>query len=191
VRYDDQKHLDNLKDHGTYPKIHDAIFAEVEKYAIGETMMEVGACLGLISSRILKAGIATEMIAIEPNIKSLKRAVKEEGIKYFNLPVSIETMARIYKIMQTYKPTTIVARRTVSEIAEYGGGKRGVRLFGKAASLAGVERIILEGRVITKNHTAILWNADLEAEAFLPFYKVVHAAGDVRTLEKSEGGETK
>jgi hypothetical protein len=184
MRFNDQSHIDNYKSKGQFPKIHDAIFKHIQEHVKkGDTVVEIGPCIGMLASRMIDKIGVKQVLGIEPNKNHLLRAVKKPEIRYFNMPVSLETMPKVSAIIKANKPSVIVGRRVFSEVAEYGGGPKAVTMLAYQAKKNGVKKIILEGRIIVKNPVVDLWSADLEAKAFAPYYKVTAEEGNVRVLE--------
>lgn len=183
MKFDDERHVKNHKESGIYPKIHDNIFSAAVKHAVkGEAIIELGACLGLLSHRLIQSGITRKVLAVEPNLKYIKRGLTHKGIIHIHAGVSDLNLG-MTNLFDAYEAKTLVARRVFPEIAER-YSIRTIRNFARIIYELGVEVIILEGRQITKNHKAKLWNADLEVEALRPYFKEIHAYGNVRVLQK-------
>lgn len=187
MKFDDKQHVENFVKNGTYPKIHDNIFSAVVKHAvIDKPIIELGACLGLLSYRMLEAKITKTVLAVEPNLKYIKRGLHGKGIIWVNAGVNDLNLGRLINTFDAFEAKTLVARRVFPEIAEKTSVET-VTNFARLIAKIGVEVIVLEGRQVTKNHKAALWNADLEAKALEPYYREAHAYGNVRVLHKIKG----
>ena len=184
MKYNDPEHIRLYEISGHYPKIHDQIFSAILRAAIKDKpVMDLGACIGLLSARMIDRGITKQVYAFEPSKKNLELAVKKSDVKYFQMGVRKENINILYGFMAQHDISTIVARRVFPEVAATEGIET-VKAFAKASYAAHVDRIILEGRKQTKKATAALKNADLEAECFAPFYRVIESYNDVRVLER-------
>jgi hypothetical protein len=185
MRFNDPEYIRAYRQEGKYPKIHDDIFEACEEWLTGGNVLEVGTCIGLLANRIIDHKLAPKVIAYEPNEKHLARAIKKPEIRYINKPISLETMKHVFAVMKANKIQTIFARRVFPEMAEGEGSSRVVKTLAAAAFEAGVQRVILEGRTVTKKPTAELWNADLEAKCFSPYFTVYwQNEKNVRVLER-------
>lgn len=184
MKYNDPSHIKRYEEEGVFPKIHDHIFSAARRAAVkNKPVLDLGACIGLLSARLIDFKVTNRVLALEPSQKSLDIAIKKPEISYYNLGVRKENIQKLFGFMSQHEVGTILARRVFPEIAE-SQGLGTVRMFGKAAHAAKVQKIILEGRKQSARTTAALSNADLEVECFKPYYKVIESFKDVRVLER-------
>lgn len=183
MRYNDPQHIKDYEESGKFPKIHDHIYSAVKRATIADKpVLDLGASIGLLSARMIDGKVTNKVFAFEPNKNSLAIAVKKPEITYFSMGVTDSNIQKLYGFMSQHEIKTILARRVFPEIAERFGIKT-VQAFARAASAAGVEKIVLEGRKQSTLSTAILKSADKEAACFAPFYEVVESFKDVRVLK--------
>jgi hypothetical protein len=184
MKYNDPQHIKNYETSGIFPMIHDQIFSAIKRAAaVSQPVLDLGACLGLLSARMIEGKVTKKVFAFEPSQKALDIAIKKPEITYFKMGVTRSNIPKMFGFMIQNEVGTIVARRVFPEIAETQGVET-VKEFGKAAYKAGVRKIVLEGRKQSSRSTATLKNADLEAECFSPFYKVIESFKDIRVLER-------
>lgn len=171
----EQRFVDAYNERGEYPKIHDAITQAVKEHAPikGAIAIDLGACTGLLSARLVKQLGASHVISLEPNESYRERAVKLGAAQQTWLPIKLATpadLARLASIIKLRKaaapaaPVVGVFRRVLSEVGS-SGGVAFVTELGKMLAERGVGTIVLEGRVPVKNPTTALWNGELEARA--------------------------
>lgn len=171
----DQRFIDAYTERNEYPKIHDAVAAAVKaKTPIrGAVAIDLGACTGLLSARLVNDLGAAHVISVEPSESYRARAIKLRADKQTWLPIKLATPADLSKLGAVVKlrsnfapgaPIVGVFRRVLSEV----GASGGVQLVTDLASMLadrGVGTIVLEGRVPVTNPTVELWNGELEAKA--------------------------
>lgn len=186
MKYDAQEYVDAFHQEGKYPKIHDNIFDVCKQFIPTDTnVMDLGACTGLLSMRLIQQGVARKVVGLEPNKKSLSRAVKHPDITYYNVGVTGETIPRMRSVFHNYGVQAIVARRVFPEIVEHAGVNT-LKTFARIASECEVDLIILEGRVETKRATSMLSAADTEVKAISQYYEQVFTHKNVRVMKRRE-----
>lgn len=168
TRFADQKYIDEYKEKGIFPKIHDDIFNLVSGTAMRDVTMDLGSCTGLLSVRL--AGVMPAVIGLEGNRNYVKRSVEHDRVKIENLYVTAENLAAIEKIIKDNKVRIVVARRVLPEIAETGGIQL-VKDMAKMFHAAHVEEIFIEGRKASKNATNPLSDMMKEAKALSEYYQ--------------------
>lgn len=184
MKYDAQEYVDAFNQEGKYPRIHDNIFDVCKQFIpLNENVMDLGACTGLLSMRLVQQGVARQVVGLEPNKNSLKRAVKHPDIDYYNFGVSLTDMSKVCRVLQNYQVGAVVARRVFPEIVEH-AGIEAVKEFGRVASKYGVDLIVLEGRVQTKRATNMLNSADVEVKALAAYYEQIAVHGNVRVMKR-------
>lgn len=178
--FHDDAHVDNYLKTGRFPKIHDAIFGVIREYApFHKTAVDLGACYGLISNRLIQEIKVDQVIAVEGNKTYLNKFVSNNRIKVVQDYISGDTAGAIGETIKEAGATLLVARRVFPEI-----GPEWAALAREAFYSAGIETIVLEGRKPTSKATNPLHNADKECGVLAPRFRVIAARGDVRVLER-------
>lgn len=169
MRFNSEEHLAEYYKHGGFPKIHDAIYSMVP-YAPGKAVMDLGCCFGLLSRRLAQK--YDRVVGIEPNNDFLRKAIQCSRIFYYNVEVNKDTIQKITSLIQKHHVTVVFARRVFPEICDTGGIEL-CKTLAEALYKAGIEYIVIEGRVPTKKAVNPLWNIELECELFTK-YRVIH-----------------
>lgn len=190
-RFDSEDYLTEWRDGRTFPPIHDGIYALAEKHLpLGETVVDLGACTGLLSRRLSDV-LGLDVIAVEPHHASRLRGARYgtwgDRIHVHTLPISSKAGIGHFRTLLTVtKPTAIVARRVFPEIyestelVEPGSWDD----FVAALNASTVTMIIVEGRKFSTRTTHPLGNLDLEIAALGPRWAVTERDGDLAVLEK-------
>ncbi|ALY09535.1 methyltransferase [Arthrobacter phage Salgado] len=188
-RFDSEEYLREWQDHGTYPAIHDAIFAAVEDHTgHGEKVIDLGACTGLLTQRMIAHGL--RVVPVEPHGPSRARGAVYgawEGLEVHAQPISASAGIEPFRaLLEDERPTVLVARRVFPEIYESTELVRtGMwQTFLDVLHESTVELIILEGRKFSSRTTHPLGHVDREIVALGDHWRVIHTEGDVACLEK-------
>lgn len=160
MRYNSIERLQEWKDTGNFPKIHDDIFEMImARLKPGEVFCDICCSTGLLGQRLLEAGHAG--FGLEMQAREIKQA-HDFGVK-----LSIYQRVISRELVST--PTALfgemvdalVARRCFSEIFMKDD-------FSKAFSFelieSGVKQVFLQGRRKVNNPTCKLHCVELEAE---------------------------
>ncbi|QFG05747.1 methyltransferase [Bacillus phage 035JT001] len=182
MKYNDQQRIDDFNKYGVFPEIHDDII-EVVKRLPPEPTVDIGASVGLLSVRLGK--YMTRVIGVEGNVNDFSRAVKGDNVFYLNYYLDSKKMRTFGKLLKCSNVKYAVARRVFPEIYDKGGLAL-VQAIGETLYNAGVEKIILEGRVRAANSKHILRDADRECEALKGFYEMEWKYKNVRQLKRRE-----
>lgn len=149
-KFDDLKYLSVFTDTGQYPKIHDDLCVLLRRTSKDlKCVADIGACHGLLSHRLLTQCDKEFVLAVEGNKKYLENATKHPDLWYYNKYVLPSNMEDLKATLQRNEIKLVVARRVLPEICDAGGIKL-VEDFACMLSEAGVEQIVLEGRVNVK-----------------------------------------
>lgn len=166
MRFDDPSYLEAWRDYGEFPHIHKPITdLALDVTERGETVMDLGACTGLITRRLLDAG--RRVVAVEPSAKSvhLGRAFGTwEGAGLYEGGVTEESVIDLQTLVVAEGVTAVVARRVFPEVSDY-IGVDGVSTFARVLVASGVTRFIIEGRLDSSRATHPLKNVELEIAA--------------------------
>ncbi|QFG05391.1 methyltransferase [Bacillus phage 031MP004] len=182
MKYNDPQRIENFNEYGVFPEIHDDII-EVVKMLPPEPTVDIGASVGLLTVRLGK--YMPRVIGVEGNAKDFCRAIKGDNVSYLNYYLNSKTLRSFGKLMKITKVRYAVARRVFPEIYDKGGLAL-VQSVGETLYNAGIEKIILEGRVRAANSKHLLKSADKECEALKGFYTVERKYKNVRVLKRRE-----
>jgi hypothetical protein len=185
-RFDSFDWLNNWRDTGRFPYIHDAIFnafaANVEP---GSRVLDIGASTGMSTARLQHLGYTVTVA--EANPESIARG-EQYGTwgdaHLWRHYITPETVTDFYKLLHDRDIEVILARRVISEV--FDGMKGDPRAFAEAVRRSNVHTIVLEGRKVSKNTVHPCGTADLEAAVFGPGWRITERAGDVRVLERAK-----
>lgn len=149
-----QEYVDDYNNYGIFPKIHNDIAYCIKKFANKkEPCLDICSCTGLLSARSIACG-RSFCIGIESNKNSIDRAIKHIKTKFFNIHIKEETLPEIEALIKEYKPTLAIARRALPEIAN--GDVDIIKNLFTLLHKNGIEDVIIEGRIVSKNSVNIL-----------------------------------
>ena len=182
MKFDDDEYINRYLSTGEYPRIHDDIFSRVDLVPV-HSVMDVGCCKGLLSSRLAKKyGV---VVGIDPNESYLDKAIQEPGIVYRRTGVDFDTLGAISDIIKQYSVKAVFARRVLPEICDTGGLKL-VRLFIETLYTCKVDYVIIEGRRRTNRAVNPLKDVEEEVKMFDGLYEVIDSYKEVRVLKRNE-----
>lgn len=185
MRFDDQGYIDAFHATGSLPRIHDDIAWLLARGLAPEERsiaLDVGSCTGLLSARLVRLGFSA-VLGLEPRAASVARAVRLDGVEYVQTPVAGPLLPSITEVLKLWTPAVAVCRRVLPEIEESEPGL--VKHFGQTLRAVGVQWLCLEGRVPTRDHKAVLWNADLEVVALGAGWDLVASHKHCRLLRRA------
>ena len=166
MRFNSMEHVEKFIRTGKFPSIHDDIFHAVsEVHEAFECASDLGCCTGLLSQRLISAGIARSVIGVEPNAAYLQHAVRNARITYLNYGLSRATVDDFISRVITNRVELIVARRVFPEISETSGVDF-VRELSSLFHRYGVRYIAVEGRKQVQNPKNKLYSIEREIECF-------------------------
>lgn len=179
--YNSEEYIQDYLQHGKFPKIY-SDFGSMVKYYAGEPepCLDLGACTGLMAIYNVVNG-RSNTIAIEGNVHDYDRRIEHEKIQYLNFYVNPSNIDWLRNILASGSPTLVTARRVFPEIGLKDVDN--VKILAPLFHEFGVKKIVLEGRVDSKNAAASLHNADLEAACFEGYYNVTRKYGNCRMLQ--------
>lgn len=179
-RFDSQQYLDDYVQKGTFPKIHDKIAAVIAARCPKVPAMDFGACIGMLTTRLVEQLDMPSAVGIEPDRKNLGRALTRPNVKFYNMPIDQKHLMQLERIITENGVRLLVARRVISEIGF--NNFAFMPVLSESLQRCGIEDIVLEGRVYSARSTHPIPNADKEAELMSNHFRVVHAEGDVRHM---------
>jgi len=176
MRYNSHEYVNDYLTHGTFPRIHDDIFAVAQKMPNANelTAVDLGACTGLLTIRM--SGIFKSVTGIESSEDYARRAV--HGAKIIVFKITPDTLKDFGAVISGYD--VMIARRVFPELYD----AKVVYFLPEIFNAAGIQYILLEGRKRVKRPTNPLWNADLEAQLFSAYYTAVEQYNDIRLLRR-------
>lgn len=170
---------------GQYPAIHDAIFNTIAATVPpGARVLDLGACTGLLTSRLQKAGYV--VTAAEGNMRSYRAGLQAGtwgAAPVWTQYVTPGTLEGFMALLEDRDVDVIAARRVTPEVHDSMGDS--FYQFIDAITGSRVRTIILEGRKPSRKTVHPLGSADAEAAAYGPYWRVTDRAGDVRVLERA------
>jgi len=187
------KHIQKYLDEGKLPNIHKQMGIAMEQVPKDKRggAIDFGACHGMLSIRARKMGWGP-VIGLEMNQKAVdayNQFVRTDGVtlQTAKLDVRTEEFAVMCRDWVSQGINTFLCRRVLSELFATTFGKAAVHMetgrdiwlpaghaFGKAAADAGIEYIVLEGRLYGPYRNRLahpIYNTDIEIEAIGPLWK--------------------
>lgn len=150
IRYNDESHLKNWKEEGSFPKIHDDIFTLFMQTFESDSVLDLCCAIGILGTRIHeKAGV--DVCGVELLEKNIDRA-RTWGVPVEIKQLSIEraTLPTFVAWLKHNEVTGIVARRCLSELFGNTPDEKvdweWTKIWTGAAADAGVKEIWIEGR---------------------------------------------
>lgn len=182
-RFHDPQLVAAYRETGAFPAIHDDIAGLVRDHKGRHSVaLDLGACTGLLSARLVQELGFTRVLAVEPNANYIKAGVSPTGVSWIRTAAHTNP-ERLGQLCRLEGVTVVVARRVFPEIEE---SRRGaVRELGAALADAGVELIALEGRVRVPKPSAKLSDADLEAAELAHDYELLQSRRNCRLLTRN------
>jgi hypothetical protein len=174
--YDSEKYLIDFKEKNAYPSIHNEIYNRICMLNHNRPMLDLGCCFGLLAERLNNSGI--NCIGVEKSIKHINLG-RQYGIKS---KIYNESIDSIDAIIKEYNIELLIARRCLPEA--FGNNIENGYLFSKMASQLNVTYIVIEGRVVTKNHVNQLFCLDEEIKLFLFEYECIDNNKNIAILKK-------
>lgn len=168
MRFSD--HLPAFKASGALPKIHHGIISAVQIAARGRSMLDLGACHGLLSVGIRRALPDARVIGVEADPARVAEAAAAGIGPMTALKVTRETLPQFRAIVREHGVNVLVARRVISELWPYDFG--GGRLFAELLHEEGVAEVFLQGRARRPDASWPLATVDDEAALFLDHYSI-------------------
>lgn len=169
MRYNDKKHIENYIKFGTFPKIHDDIFY-IGKMLESMNVIDLGCSIGMLSVRLSEQH--KKVIGIEADNNALDIAIEKDNVKYINGKITKDTLKKLEDIIIDNEVRCIYARRVFPELFDTGG----IELLDELKTLlsrCGVEYIVTEGRLKTRNSKHDFSDINDEIIFFIDTYKVV------------------
>lgn len=181
MRFHSTEHLETWRRTKRFPEIHNDIFQFIVEEAEGKVFLDLGACFGLLATRLQGSAFGWKAVAVEANPAHIEHA-KAAGIpvEFLTMAVNRDTLPQLAEFVKRHAVTSIVARRVLPEI--WGEDLAGGAMFATSMREAGVKEFILQGRVKTPNAVNALSTVESEIALLCPAYKLASARRDIARL---------
>lgn len=173
TRFDDPAYVDAWAKRGQFPHIHNGIVSLVrtEVEPAGETVLDLCSSTGLLARQLVDVG-HYRVVALEqpgPAFDRGRQAGTYDGIPVLAMRLEPDTVDEFLTWLKVERVTTVVARRCFPELHDALGDA--FRTFAASLADAGVQRIVLEGRIASTRTTHRLGTAAREVAALAPHWK--------------------
>ncbi|RTL28020.1 MAG: class I SAM-dependent methyltransferase [Rhodocyclaceae bacterium] len=184
MRYNDDEHLRRFGS-GTFPTIHDDIFTMFVSNVLGQSVLDLGCCFGLLGERIARAGwraVGVDALAWQLD----KGRAAGVTIPLFQLKVGENTLADLLRLVAEHAVDTVVARRSLCVILA--GKQKHEANEPLAAALArglaerGVRELVIQGMAPDPRAVAALKSVDDEIAILAPAFALAQRRGEVAYL---------
>jgi hypothetical protein len=178
MRYNDPSHFARWKTDGTFPKIHDALAALMDKHlprADPDTptrFLDLCCSIGLLGQRIRETRPGSTVVGVEGLRASIEQA-RAAGITYpiLHLMVTRESLPLFAGYVGQHRVEVIVARRCLCEI--FGKDQSWARLFLATVKARGVRYLSVQGMAPAANSVHPLPSIAEEVALFGPDVEVM------------------
>lgn len=180
VRFNDEKYIEDYKNLGIYPKIHNDIYFSIIMNIKNKelTVFDLGSCTGLLTIRL--ANYFNKVIGIEYSKEDMLKSIAKPNVDYVNTKINDLT---INKLIVEYKPDLIVCRRVLPEISD--NNEDNIVNFVDTISKHKIKFIAIEGRQVSIKSTHLLSSIDKEISYFTD-YKQIDRYKNVSILKHNE-----
>jgi len=180
-RFDSKELLTAWQTKGKFPAIHDAIWSMILQTK-SRQFLDLGCCHGLLCQRIYQEWPEAVVIGLDSNLSSIE-AGRRAGVQptMVQIQVSKKTIPDIRSLVEANGIKVLVARRCFPEF--FGDDLPAGREFGAEMRSAGIETIVLQGRVPVKNPVNVLCTVEHEVSLLSESFKSVMVNGQVAFLE--------
>lgn len=172
MRFDAQELVDAWKATGAYPRIHDDIFNVAVSELRGVRVLDLCCSTGLLTHRVACA-LKVNVLGIDGNKAALERG---EAAGLLREPVHLQigrsTITQLLELISARGITAVLARRCMPEL--FGSDLDLGREFAGGLRDAGVDELVLEGRVATSAAVNPLASIDDEVRLFAPCFAGAH-----------------
>ena len=187
MSFSNKEYVHNYNMFKQYPKIHDRIvnlIKNCEILELGDTILDLGACTGLISAQLIDFYQLEKAIAVEGNLNYFRSFVRNNKIEPCAFYINRQTLPLLNQIIMKFQTIRLcVARRVFPEISKRHDIEM-VRETVKVLSERDIKYLAIEGRIRNRKSKMSLWNVELEAEAVKEFYLPIKKQGDAWMLQK-------
>jgi SAM-dependent methyltransferase len=180
LRFNSPEHLATWREHGRFPAIHDQIASMAAAHMRGTRFLDLGCSYGLLGTRIMKQAGA-KGVGVDSD-KDVLAAAIAAGIplQLEHLGVNRVSLALLADIVRDRNATVLIARRILPEL--FGEDQLFGWEFADVMALAGIDEILLEGRVDSAKSVNPLRSVVQEVELLDRYYREVRRIGAVSYL---------
>lgn len=181
MRFDDPQLVHRWRSEGQFPAIHRKVFEAASIHAEG-AVLDLCSSTGLLGRRMVDE-LGFTCCALEGDQRAVSAGIAA-GVYNATLPVlclriTPGSLATLHDWCRGHEVRTVVARRCFPELSE----SVDLNDLREAFARAGIERIILEGRVASARTTHPLGRVQNEVDALAPTYSVRTGGGNIRVLQ--------
>lgn len=183
-RFDAPEYVDAWQASGVFPTIHDRIVS-VTRSEIGPregTVLDLCSSTGLIGRRLAEAGY--RVVACQepgPALQLGRERGVYDGIPVLDVRITPGTLGRLLAWCEDHQVRTVIARRCFPELWD-ALGPDDFPVLVRELTEAGVERIVLEGRVASGRSVHPLASAAAEVAAFAGHWSSAGSLGQIAVL---------
>ena len=182
MRFNAAEYVEQWKENGKYPAIHNAIFSAINVHGHGGKMLDLCCSTGLLGKRIAKLGNYS-VIGVESDKRAIELAQKlGNDLPIYEFKINRPNLEAFMDILKNENVTAIAARRCIPEL--FGEDVPLGMTFVEGIYEHGVQEVFLEGRVKTKNATNVFNSIEKEIELFVLCYDLVTQNGNVAYLRR-------
>lgn len=182
MRFDSDEHLERWRGTGRFPAIHDAVAKMVVEETRSTRWCDLCSSTGLLGAR-LRTRHRMFVVGIEGDADAVGRGIRA-GVRLDGVLVTridFDHLDEVRMHLEAHRVQGIVARRCLPELFEVPGNRAALpRLFAEA----GVQELVVEGRVASGRATSAFPSIVQEVEALAPFYVEARRVGAVSYLRR-------
>lgn len=184
TRFDDPKYVTDWKQTGRFPAIHARIASAVrEEVDPGSgPVLDLCSSTGLLGRQLVEHHYT--VLAVQEPGPALELGVVAgvyDEIPYLELRITRTTLNVFLRWMEQQAVRTVVARRCFPELFDVLGTEQ-FPVLARSLHMAGVERIVAEGRVESGRTVHPLGSIKQEVSALAQHWKPVVIRGPIATL---------
>jgi SAM-dependent methyltransferase len=181
-RFNSPEHLAKWRATGRYPLIHDAMSGAAASLVCGSRLLDLGCSYGLLGARIAyAAGGAAFGIDADADVIAAANEARVP-IKLRCMRVTADTMKELCDFVAAEGITVLIARRVMPEL--FGEGiALGVKFAAMLAG-AGVDEVLIEGRVVSARSVSALASIDDEVAMLSGSYREVRRIKAISYLRR-------
>lgn len=182
MRFNDEQHIKDYKEYGSYPRIHDDIFS-LDKHIPASNVFDIGCSTGLLTTRL--ADKHNTVIGIDSDVKALRQAdgIRKPNVTFYGGQINEKCLKEIEQILKRHEINVVYARRVLPEICDTGG----LSLVEKVVTMfynQNIKYVVLEGRQRRRNAKHVLKDVDKEVSRLEGLYKPIKRFNECVLLER-------
>jgi hypothetical protein len=180
-RFDSQEYLDNWRERGEFPAIHDSLFAMIVEHASGKRFADLCGNTGLLAQRILEKLPADQVVGIEMDRDAVARG-RAAGMSYPRLELKVDqtTVGQVEAFLREHAIDTFVARRCLSEV--FGYNRTFAPEFCAMLRRLPIRQVFIQGRAPTGKPTHPIPSVYEEISCLESHFRLVEVKGQCAYL---------